>query len=135
MARPLENFRKMVRGALDGLADETADLGRQIRKHAKAGVAAHFTTEFALGLSGEITEDSEGGWDFRVRATTPLPVGGGALSPEGGMSSGTSGRFLGPGQAHLMVRMVVVNAQALEAGVNAGTGGGDVDDVNPPTEG
>lgn len=132
MARAMSNFRKLVRGALDGLADETADLGRQIRKHAKANVAAHFTAEFALGLSGDVTEDSAGGWDFRVRAISPLPVGGGTLSPEGGISSSTTGRFLGPGQAHLMVRLVVVNAQALEAGVDAGAGGGDIDDVTPP---
>jgi hypothetical protein len=114
----MDNFRRFLRGTLDGLTDETADVGRQLKRHAKAGTAAHFVVELALGLQGEVTEDAESGFDFRVRTTTGLPLGGGAVEPEVGYSTGTTGRFLGPGQAQLTCRLVLVNATALEAGVD-----------------
>ena len=132
MARPMQNFRKFVRGVLDGITDETRDAVRQAAKAAKKGTAFHAEVWTAMGLQGQVTEDSQGGLDIDVRGTVPLaPTGvlaGGTVTPSIGWSSGTQGNFLGPGQLNVGCRVVIVNAHALEAGVDA-TDPGETDEL------
>jgi hypothetical protein len=118
----MDNFRRFLKQTLDAITDETAAAVRQAARASKKGTSYHAEVSAALGLQGEVTEDSTGGYDVKIAATVPIAnavIGGAMITPSAGFSSGTSGNFLGPGQMQVTARIVVVNAQALESGVDA----------------
>lgn len=124
----MKQFRKFVRGVLDGVLDETSGAVKQAARSAKKGTAYHAEVSHVQGARGDVRVDSEGNFDIEIQASVPLGgVGGlvgGEVTPSVGFGRSRAGHFLGDGEVQTEVRIVIVNAVALGEGVDASDPGG-----------
>ena len=120
-AHAMDNFRRFFRPIIDALLDEMSKAVRQAGRAEKKKSSYQAEAWVSGGVHGTVTEDSEGNYDIKIDATIPVAaaiIGGAMVTPSVGIGSSTVGNFLGPGQMNFGCRVVIVNASALEAGVD-----------------